>query len=56
MILEQIEGKLKGVLTAEASYHKGQLCVEYNETQVNEGQIQAEVARMGYQVESITTF
>lgn len=50
MILEQIEGKLDGVLTAEASYHKGQMLVEYNETKISEEQIRDAVLRMGYQV------
>jgi copper chaperone CopZ len=52
MILERIEDKLKGVLMAEASYHKEQLIVEYNENQVTVAQIQAEVSRMGYEVVS----
>ena len=50
MILERIEDKLNGVLLAEASYHKAQLVVEFNEAQVSEAQIQAEVQRMGYAV------
>jgi len=55
MILERIEDKLKGVLMAEASYRKEQLIVEYNENQVTEAQIQAEVSRMGYEVVSISS-
>ena len=50
MILERIEDKLIGVVKAEASYHKAQMIVEYNETQVSEDQIKAEVQRMGYEV------
>jgi copper chaperone CopZ len=50
MNLERIEDKLKGVLMAEASYHKAQMIVEYNETQVTEEQIKAEVKRLGYEV------
>jgi copper chaperone len=50
MNLERIEDKLKGVLMAEASYHKGQMVVEYNEAQVTEEQIKAEVKRLGYEV------
>ena len=53
MILERIEDKLDGVLKAEASYHKRQMVVEYNETQVSVEQIKAEVQRMGYQVSAI---
>lgn len=50
MLLEQIEGKLAGVQTAEASYHKGQMVVEFNELYLDEETIRAEIARMGYQV------
>jgi copper chaperone CopZ len=53
MILEGIEDKLKGVTFAEASYRKEQMVVEYNENQVDEAQIQAEVQRLGYEVVSI---
>ena len=49
MILEQMEDKLPGVLRAEASYHKAQLIVEYDETRLSEAQIRAEVQRLGYQ-------
>ena len=50
MILERIEDKLPGVLMAEASYHKAQMVVEFEETQVSEAQIQEVVRRMGYEV------
>ena len=53
MILERIEDKLAGVVLAEASYHKATMVVEYNETQLSEEQITAEIQRMGYQVASI---
>jgi copper chaperone CopZ len=53
MILERIEDKLNGVLLAEASYHKAQMLVEYNEAQVTEEKIVAEIQRMGYSVASI---
>ena len=49
MILEQMEDKLPGVLRAEASYHKAQLTVDYDEARLNEAQIRAEVRRLGYQ-------
>ena len=53
MRLESIEDKLEGVLMAEASYQKGRMIVEYNETQINEAQIQAEIQRLGYHVSEI---
>lgn len=55
MLLERIEDKLKGVIMAEASYHKAQMVVEYNETQITEEQIKAEVQRMGYKVTAISS-
>ncbi len=48
MILERIEDKLEGVLMAEASYHKSRLVVEFDEAQVSEAEIRAEVERLGY--------
>ncbi len=51
--LESIEDRLAGVLRAEASYQKGSMTIEYNEAQVTEAQIQAEVARLGYAVSAI---
>jgi copper chaperone CopZ len=54
MILERIEDKLDGVLTAEASYHKGQMVVEYDEDKLEVEQIKAEILRMGYHVSGIT--
>ncbi len=53
MKLEGIEDKLTGVLRAEASYQKGLMTVEYNETLVNEAQIQAAVQQLGYEVSAI---
>ncbi len=50
MILERIEDKLHGVVKAEASYHKAQMIVEFNEAQVTEDLIKVEVRRMGYEV------
>lgn len=50
MILERIEDKLNGVIMAEASYHKAQMVVEYDESRVTEEQIKAEVIKMGYKV------
>jgi copper chaperone CopZ len=51
MILESIEDKLPGIQRAEASYHKGQMVVDFNEAQVSEETIRGEVKRMGYSVE-----
>ncbi len=48
MILERIEDKLEGVLMAEANYHKSRLVVEFDEAQVSEAEIRAEVERLGY--------
>jgi copper chaperone CopZ len=53
MILERIEDKLDGVLMAEASYRKGQLVVEFDETRLSQEQISAEVQRLGYKVGEI---
>jgi len=53
MILERIEDKLAGVLLAEASYHKEQLVVEYDEAELDEARIKAAVERLGYQVADI---
>jgi len=48
MILERLEDKLAGVITVEASYHKGLMKVEFDEKQVSIKQIKAEVQRLGY--------
>ena len=53
MILERIEEKLNGILMAEASYHKGQMVVEYDETRLDEAQIRAEVSRLGYTLKDV---
>ena len=53
MILERIEDKLAGVIMAEASYRKAEMVVEYNEAQLTEEQIKAEVKRMGYEVTAV---
>ena len=50
MILGRIADKLAGVTRAEASYHKAQMVVEFNETQISAEQIRAEVQRLGYGV------
>ena len=49
MKLEGMEDSLQGVLTAEASYHKGQLAVAFYEARVSLEEIRAEVKRLGYE-------
>jgi copper chaperone CopZ len=53
--LEGIEDRLEGVLRAEASYHKGQMVVEYNDAQVTIAEMKTEVSRLGYQVKTFST-
>jgi len=50
MLLEDIEEDLAGVRTAEASYHKGTLIVEWDENMVSEADINAAVESKGYQL------
>ena len=50
MRIEGLEDDLAGVKSVVASYRKGQMTVEYDETQTNEAQILAAVARLGYTV------
>lgn len=50
MILESIEDKLPGIREINASYHKGQMTVEFDEGQVSEAQILEAVAKKGYTV------
>jgi copper chaperone CopZ len=45
MQLEGIEDRLAGVERVEASYHKGQMKVVYDDSKVNEEQIRSEVRR-----------
>ena len=52
MILEGIEDKLPGVERAEASYHKGQLVVDFDETRVTVAQIREAVGKLGYEIGS----
>ena len=54
MILERIEDKMPGVELAEASYRKEQLVVAFDEGIVTLEQIEEEVKRLGYEVESIS--
>jgi copper chaperone CopZ len=54
MLLERIEDKMPGIERAEASYHKAQMVVEFDETRVTEEQISAEVVKMGYEITAVT--
>ena len=47
--LESIEDELEGIQEINASYHKQQMIVEFDETIVNEDQIIAAAKKKGYQ-------
>jgi copper chaperone CopZ len=49
MKLESLEDTLPGVKEINASYHKLQMTVEYDETQLSDEQIIAAVKKKGYQ-------
>jgi copper chaperone CopZ len=48
MNIESIEDDLPGIKQVSASYQKGNMVVEYDETRVGEAQIIAAVAKRGY--------
>ena len=48
MTLESLEDDLPGVRRISASYHKLQMVIEYDETQLNDEQIIAAVKKKGY--------
>lgn len=48
MRIESIEDDLPGVKQVDASYHKMQMVVEFDETQVSEAEILAAVEKKGY--------
>ncbi len=48
MKLESIEDELAGIREINASYHKQQMTVEFDESRVNEAQILAAVKKKGY--------
>ncbi|MDD2922921.1 MAG: cation transporter [Anaerolineales bacterium] len=48
MKLESLEDTLSGVKEINASYHKLEMVVEYDETKLNEEQIIAAVKKKGY--------
>ena len=49
MEVESIEDDLPGIKQVSASYQKGQMVVEFDETKVNDAQIIAAVSKRGYQ-------
>ena len=49
MKLESLEDTLEGVKEINASYHKLQMIVEFDESRLNEEQIIAAVKKKGYQ-------
>jgi copper chaperone CopZ len=49
MNVESIEDDLPGIKRVLASYQKGNMVVEYDETRVSEAEIIAAVAKRGYQ-------
>jgi copper chaperone CopZ len=49
MEVESIEDDLPGIKQVSASYQKGQMVVEFDESRVSEAQIIAAVAKRGYQ-------
>jgi copper chaperone CopZ len=53
MKLESLEDILDGVKEINASYHKLQMTVEYDETKLTEEQIVAAVKKKGYQAVSL---
>ena len=50
MKLEGLEDSLPGVAMVEASYRRGRMVVEYDESMLSEAAIQAAVEHMGYTV------
>lgn len=48
MRLESLEDELPGIYRIEASYHKQQMLVEFDEAQVSEEQILAAARQKGY--------
>jgi copper chaperone CopZ len=48
MKLESIEDSLDGIREINASYHKQQMIVEFDETKVSEAQIIAAAKKKGY--------
>jgi copper chaperone CopZ len=53
MEVESIEDDLPGIKQVSASYQKGQMVVEFDESKVSEAQIIAAVEKKGYHAENI---
>jgi copper chaperone CopZ len=53
MELESIEDDLPGIKQISASYQKGQMVVEFDETLVSEEEILAAVEKKGYHAEKL---
>jgi copper chaperone CopZ len=49
MKLESLEDSLEGIIEINASYHKLQMTVEYDESRLTDEQIIAAVKKKGYQ-------
>jgi copper chaperone CopZ len=54
MKIEGLEDDLPGIRSISASYQKGQMVVEYDETQINEALIIAAVKKQGYTATPLT--
>ncbi|MCX6032725.1 MAG: heavy-metal-associated domain-containing protein [Chloroflexi bacterium] len=50
MRIESLEDALPGIKSISASYRKGQMTMEFDETRLSEVEIIAAVARLGYTV------
>lgn len=50
MHLEGLEDELPGILFVKASYHKKQLEIDYDESQVSELQIREAITEIGYEI------
>jgi copper chaperone CopZ len=53
MIVESIEDDLPGIKQVSASYQKGQMLVEFDETLVSEEEILSAVEKKGYHAEKM---
>jgi copper chaperone CopZ len=53
MRLEGLEDKLPGIKEINASYHKQQMIVEFDEAKVSEAQIIAAAHKLGYHPEAV---
>jgi copper chaperone CopZ len=53
MVVESIEDDLPGIKQVSASYQKGQMVVEFDDSQVSEAQIITAVEKKGYHAEKL---